>query len=140
MSNIHSKDDYVTSKRDGQYRQQDNSGLQGILIGVALVLGIGGTTAALLFFNRSETSVAPVIAPSTIPASPPAIEKRETIIREKSTEVVPIPVAPAAQPDTEATPSTQPSASPTQPSSKGSVPLPSSSPTEPEPALASPKP
>jgi hypothetical protein len=140
MSNINSKDDYATSRHDGQFRQQDNSGLLEILIGVFLVLGIGGLAAALFLFNRNETPVDPVIEPNSTPASLPAIEKHETIIREKLTEVVPFPVAPAAKPDTDiATPSPQPSASPTQSSSKGSVPLPSSSPAEPEPALASPK-
>jgi flagellar basal body-associated protein FliL len=138
MSNINPKDDYATSKRDEPLRQQDNSGLQGILIGIFLVLGMGGIAAALFFFTRSETPAAPVIAPSSMPGSPPAIEKHETIIREKSTEVVPIPVAPAVKPNINAEPSAQPSASTTQPSSGASVPLPSSSPTE--PALASPKP
>jgi hypothetical protein len=138
MSNIHSKDDYATSRYDRQFRQQGNSGLLGILIGILLVLGLSSIAVALYFFNRSETSVAPVIAPSSTPASPSTIEKRETIIREKSTEVVPIPVAPAAQPDIDVTPSVQPSASSAQPSSKGSVSVPSSSPTE--PVLASPRP
>jgi hypothetical protein len=138
MSNINSKDDYATSRRDGQLRQQNSSVLQGILIGIFLFLGFGSIAAALFFFNRSETPVAPVIAPSSTPALPSTIEKHETIIREKSTEVVPIPIAPATKSDIEAESSVRPSASPTQPGSEASVPLPSSLPTE--PALASPKP
>jgi hypothetical protein len=71
----------------------------------------GGITSALLFFNRSETPVTPVIAPSSTPASTPTIEKHETIIREKSTEFVQVPVAPAAKPNIDIpAPSAQPSA------------------------------
>jgi flagellar basal body-associated protein FliL len=139
MSNINDKDNYAAGRRDEQLRQQDNSSL-GILIGIVLFLGIAGIATALFFFNRSETPIVPAITPSAMPASPPVIENRETIIREKSTEVVPFPVSPAAQPNINITvPSAQPSASSTQPSSEASSqsPLPSST-TAPVPV--SPKP
>jgi flagellar basal body-associated protein FliL len=139
MSNINDKDNYAAGRRDEQLRQQNNSSV-GVLIGIVLVLGIGGIAAALFFFNRSETPVAPVIAPSATPESPPVIEKHETIIREKSTEVVPVPVSPAAQPNINITvPSTQPSANSTQPSSEASSPSPLPSSTT-SPAPVSPKP
>jgi hypothetical protein len=139
MSNTNYKEDYKTGTRGAQLRQQNNSGVQGLLIGLLLVLGIGSIAAALFVFKRSEMPVAPAIAPSAQPTSPPVLENRETIIREKSTEVVPVPIYPAPSQDINITvPSAQPSASVAQPSSEASPPLPSSSPTE--PASVSPKP
>jgi cytoskeletal protein RodZ len=133
MSNINDRDSYTDGRRDEQLRQESNSGVQGVLIGLLLILGIGGIAVALFFFNRGETPIVPVIVPSTTPASPPATENRETIIREKSTEVVPVPVSPAAQPDINITmPSTQPSESSTQPSNEAPPSSPSST-TEPVP-------
>ncbi len=123
MSSIDDKDNYTAGRRDEQLRNQNNSGVQGALIGFVLVLVLGGIVAALFFFNRSETTVAPAIVPSVTPASPPVIEKHETIIREKSTEVVPVPISPAAQPNINITvPSAQPAATSTQPSSEVSSP------------------
>jgi hypothetical protein len=116
--------------------------LKGVLIGLFLLLGMGGIAAALFLSNRSETPVTPAIAPSVMPASP-SVENRETIIREKSTEIVPVPVptSPPAQPDINITvPSAQPSVTQTQPStdSEAVSPSPSSSTTEPVPASPSP--
>lgn len=139
MTNINDQDKYTAGKRDEQLRQREDSGVQGLLIGVLLVLGVGGIAAAIFFSNRSETPVAPVVAPSTVPASPPVVENRETIIREKSTEVVPVPVSPAAQPDINITvPSSQPPQSSAQPSSEASAPSPEPSATETTSASPSP--
>jgi hypothetical protein len=144
MSNINpERNDYVTGRRDQQIQQEDNSSLQGLLLGLLLFLGLGGIAASLFFFNRTQTPVTPVIVPSTTVTSPP-VENRETIIREKSTEFVPVPVSPAAQPDINITvpspqpsasapsqPSTQPSASPSVPSNEASSPSPVSEPATP---------
>jgi flagellar basal body-associated protein FliL len=152
MANLNDQDDYTAGKRDEQLRQQEDSGVQGLLIGVLLVLGACGIAAAFFFSNRSQAPVTPVVVPTTAPASPaspPVSEKRETIIREKSTEVVPVPVSPAAAPNVNITiPSSQPSQSsaqpsqnPTQPSSgASSSPAPSTSPsaTESAPATSNP--
>jgi hypothetical protein len=144
MANLNDEDRYTAGRRDEQLRQQDDSGVQGMLIGVLVVLGVCGIAAAIFFSNRSEAPTAPVVAPTASPASPPVNQNRETIIREKSTEVVPVPVSPAAQPDVNITiPSTQPqsSQSPAQPSSEASVsPAPSTSPsaTESAPPTSSP--
>ncbi len=149
MANLNDQDNYTAGRRDEQLRQQDDSGVQGLLIGVLLFLGVCGIAAALFFANRSQAPVAPVVVPSTAPASPPVIENRETIIREKSTEVVPVPVSPAAEPNVNITiPSSQPSQSSTQPSSSSTQPSsaassaasPSTSPsaTESAPANSSP--
>jgi hypothetical protein len=113
MSNFNDEDNYTAGRRDEQARQQDNANTQGLLIGLLIVLGIGGIAAALFFFNRNETTVVPVVAPTTATASPSTVEK-STIIREKSTEVVPVPVpASPAQPNNIniTVPSSQPSAS-----------------------------
>ncbi len=138
MANLNDEDRYTAGRRDEQLRQQDDSGVQGMLIGVLVVLGVCGIAATIFFSNRSEAPTAPVVAPSASPASPPVNQNRETIIHEKSTEVVPVPVSPAAQPDVNITiPSTQPqsSQSPAQPSSEASVsPAPSTSPSATESA------
>jgi hypothetical protein len=139
MSSIKDKDNYTADRRNEQIHQQNNSGMQGVMIGLLLFLGVGGIVAGLFFFNRHETLIVPAILPSATPASPPVVENRETIIREKSTEVVPVLVSPAAQPDINITvPSTQPSANSPQPSSDVSSPSPS--PSAMEPAPVSPKP
>jgi hypothetical protein len=160
MANLNDQDNYTDGRRDEQLRQQDDSGVQGLLIGVLLVLGVCGVAAALFFSNRSQAPVTPIVVPSTAPASPaspPTSENRETIIREKSTEVVPVPVSPAAQPNVNITipstaPSSQPSQSSTQPSSsqpsssstqsgsKASSAAPSTSPSATESAPANPSP
>jgi hypothetical protein len=144
MANLNDEDSYTAGRRDEQLRQQDDSGVQGMLIGVLVVLGVCGIAAAIFFSNRSEAPTAPVVVPTASPASPPVNQNRETIIREKSTEVVPVPVSPAAQPNVNITiPSTQPqpTQSPAQPSSEASVsPAPSTSPsaTESAPPTSSP--
>jgi hypothetical protein len=126
MANLNDQDNYTAGRRDEQLRQQEDSGVQGLMIGVLLFLGVCGIAAALFFANRSQAPVTPVVVPSTAPASPaspPVNENRETIIREKSTEVVPVPVSPAPAPDVNITiPSSQPSQSSTQPSSSSSQP------------------
>jgi hypothetical protein len=126
MAKLDDQDNYTAGRRDEQLRQKEDSGVQGLLIGVLLVLGVCGIAAALFFSNRSQAPVAPVVVPTTAPASPaspPVSEKRETIIREKSTEVVPVPVSPAAAPNVNITiPSSQPSQSSTQPSSSSAQP------------------
>lgn len=126
MANLNDQDNYTAGRRDEQLRQQDESGVQGLLIGVLLFLGVCGIAAALFFSNRNQAPVTPVIVPSTAPASPaspPVNESRETIIREKSTEIVPVPVSPAAEPNVNITiPSSQPSQSPAQPSSNSTQP------------------
>jgi hypothetical protein len=143
MSNFNDDDNYVAGRRDEQIRRQENAGTQGLLIGLLIVLGVGGIAAALFFSNRSDTTVVPVAAPSASPASPSPVQNRETIIREKSTEVVPVPASPAAQPNINITvpseqpsPVTQPSAAvqpsaSVQPSSAASPPVstPSASPS-----------
>jgi hypothetical protein len=123
MANLNDKDNYAAGRRDEQLRQQDDSGVQGLLIGVLLVLGVCGIAAALFFSNRTQTTVTPVVVPTTAPASPaspPTTENRETIIHEKSTEVVPVPVSPAAAPNVNITMPSSPSQSSTQPSGQAS--------------------
>jgi hypothetical protein len=135
MANLNDDDKYTAGRRDEQLRQQDDSGVQGMLIGVLVVLGVCGIAAAIFFSTRRETPITPVVVPTASPASPQVNQNHETIIREKSTEVVPVPVpvSPAAQPNVNITiPSTQPqpSQSSAQPSSKASVsPAPSTSPS-----------
>jgi hypothetical protein len=150
MANLNDRDRYTDGRRDEQLRQQEDSGVQGLLIGVLVVLGVCGIAAAIFFSNRSEAPTAPVVVPTASPASPPVNQNRETIIREKSTEVVPVPVpvSPAAQPNVNITiPSTQPqpTQSSAQPSSEASVspesstsPLASPSATESAPATSNP--
>ena len=149
MSNLNDEDNYTAGRRDEQVRQQDNANTQGLLIGLLIVLGIGGIAAALFLFNRNDTTVVPVVAPSTVPASPATSET--TIIREKSTEVVPVPVpaspaqpnninitVPSSEPSTSAMPSASVAPS-TEPSA--AAPSPASSPsasTTPVPASPSP--
>jgi hypothetical protein len=153
MANLDDQDNYTAGRRDEQLRQQEDSGVQGLLIGVLLFLGVCGIAAALFFSNRNQAPVTPVVVPSTAPASPPVNENRETIIREKSTEVVPVPVSPAPAPNVNITvPSSQPSQSSTQPSSSSSQPSsvpssaasssasPSTSPSVTESAPANPSP
>jgi hypothetical protein len=156
MANLNDQDNYTAGRRDEQLRQQDDSSVQGLLIGVLLFLGVCGIAAALFFSNRSQAPVTPVVVPSNAPASPaspPVNENRETIIREKSTEVVPVPVSPAAAPNVNITiPSSQPSQNTTQPSSSSSAPSnapssaasssasPSTSPSATESAPANPSP
>jgi hypothetical protein len=141
MANLNDQDNYTAGRRDEQLRQQEDSGVQGLLIGVLLVLGVCGIAAALFFSNRSQAPVAPTVVPTTAPASPaspPVSENRETIIREKSTELVPVPVSPAAAPDVNITiPSSQPPQGSTQPSSEASASsAPSTSPSATESAPA----
>jgi hypothetical protein len=139
MSNTNYKEDYRADKHYEQLRQQNNSRVQGLMLGILFVLGLGSIAVALFVFKRSEMPIAPVVAPSSQPASPSGIETRETIIREKSTEVVPVPIYPESSPDINImVPSAQPSESLTQPSSESFSPLPSPSVTE--PASVDPKP
>jgi predicted lipid-binding transport protein (Tim44 family) len=140
MSNLNNdEDNYTAGRRDEQVRQQDNANTQGLLIGLLLVLGIGGVAAALFLFNRNDTTVVPVAVPSASTSVAP--NTKETIIKEKSTEVVPAPASPAAQPTTninitvpssESSTSTQPSVS-TQPSDSTQ---PSASPSAVSPSAA----
>jgi hypothetical protein len=134
MANLNDEDKYTAGRRDEQLRQQDDSGVQGMLIGVLVVLGVCGIAAAIFFSTRrDEAPVAPVVVPTASPASPQVNQNRETIIREKSTELVPVPVSPAAQPNVNITiPSTQPqpAQSSAQPSSEASTsPAPAASPS-----------
>lgn len=144
MANLNDEDRYTAGRRDEQLRQQDDSGIQGMLIGVLVMLGVCGIAAAIFFSTRREAPVTPVVVPTASPASPQVNQNRETIIREKSTELVPVPVSPAAQPNVNITiPSTQPqpAQSSAQPSSEASVsPAPSNSPSATESAAPTPSP
>lgn len=140
MSNIDNEDSYRAGRRDEQIRQEDNYSFLGLLIGFLVFLGVGGIAFGLFRFNRSEPTVAPVVVPSVTTTSPPAVENRETIIREKSTEkIVPVPVSPSVQPDdTMSAPSAQPSAdSSSQPNNEASQPSKEPSPNN-ETSLPSP--
>ncbi|MCG9892027.1 MAG: hypothetical protein MH252_13220 [Thermosynechococcaceae cyanobacterium MS004] len=144
MADIRNEDKYTTGRRDEQLRQQENSGAQGLIIGLLVLLGLGGVATAFFFSTRTETPVAPAIAPSPSPASsPPVVENRETIIREKTTEVVPAPATAPPNinitvPGTESAGSTAPpsSQSAEEPSAPASAP--SESPAASESAPPSP--